>query len=1113
MCATPRFLVASSPGNRLRYGTIGKGLDLCRQAWSSEVQVFSAQDRNMCQELPSRPKTRETKPVSQLRAGFLNEHPTDALLVDEGDGKIREATLTLLQKALDSRRPKVVVISGPTERLIETKPREQTKQRRKRLERLGYQSVEWLLHGTEQGGAVDQSRLIEVFYRKPREDWPLPRPPSVAELPPRDMCNLLLPCGIPRNDWAPTPAIRSHSPMRPPHSPYIYSGTIQGAPIYHRGGCMPDRAGAWIDSERGVRRLQTQEWAKGLGLPNEWLAKGAHLPKQVVEGATSIHIWTPVCDAVSEWLTIREAPEAIQQPPPSPWKQPDLAEPGANRDPHTKPTSSEESPPWDYALPDLSPGSKWYQERLTNLKRAVQGRPDADLLLREGLEALEVHRGNFTKEGPKYLQVLWWEFPEEHQDEVRRGSSMRFLIDPGEELVPNPPMTAEQVQVVAEFVDELQSLGVVRKATRKLRRVCPIFVVPKPGQPGQWRCIADMRRGGQNSCCSLDPIYLPGAKDILPHLYSGGWSAVADASKYFHNYLTLPEERDLIGIIHPITGEELWYVGLPMGSVNSPSIACRFGEGLLGRLRREKSVFRADRYLLNTWAEALAGEAYDPGIGHGYVGIQVNGRPVALIFGFVDDFLIHAATYDDCCLALNAFMDLMVRVGIVCQPVKTSPPAQIQKYCGFLYDTTNTPTLRIPPNKISRCLACIDFLLYRPRTARLSRLSLAIITGILQSVVVATPQHVGQNHLRSLYEDLHTLEEGLEATGAAKYYTWTAISAASLEALRWWKGHLGNHPGYTTSRAQSRNGLVLKWGDGSGTGTGGTTELVPLTQDGEGASNLELWMGVWTAKSRPNSSNWKEARTVLESLLQERSKGRLEGCVVFYFTDNLVSYYIINGGSSRSPGLHALVLEIKELAASLGCHLEVVHVPGKMMIVQGTDGLSRGLWLSSSRRDPQINQQIFLPVIPSPELGIWALQEAGVRNSWPCWLDYSRVRDWRCVLHRCTLWAPPPECARQVLVAYLSQWVQDPWDTQAIFLVPRVLQRDWGRVAKYIREVGVYCGELLPEPARFEAHIPFVLLHIAPHVPTLRADRMGLPPKAKPPMPHWEQAEEVRGLS
>jgi hypothetical protein len=41
--------------------------------------------------------------------------------------------------------------------------------------------------------------------------------------------------------------------------------------------------------------------------------------------------------------------------------------------------------------------------------------------------------------------------------------------------------------------------------------------------------------------------------------------------------------------------------------------------------------------------------------------------------------------------------------------------------------------------------------------------------------------------------------------------------------------------------------------------------------------------------------------------------------MVFYFTDNLVSYYVINQGSSTSPGLHDLAMEIKDLCVQLKC--------------------------------------------------------------------------------------------------------------------------------------------------------------------------------------------------
>ncbi|HEY9814960.1 MAG TPA: hypothetical protein V6D20_04030, partial [Candidatus Obscuribacterales bacterium] len=265
---------------------------------------------------------------------------------------------------------------------------------------------------------------------------------------------------------------------------------------------------------------------------------------------------------------------------------------------------------------------------------------------------------------------------------------------------------------------------------------------------------------------------------------------------------------------------------------------------------------------------------------------------------------------------------------------------------------------------MSRCLASAHFLLDRPRGHHLSRLSLAVVTGVLQSIVEATPQRIGQNHLRALYDDLHRLEAVDRETlsGSEIYHTTVLLTPPSHSALQWWISHLQEHPGATTCRARSTGGLVMKWGDGSGTGTGGTTEFYPVDPSQAHSPHMETWMGTWGAKARPQSSNWKEARTVLEALRQDEESARLKDCTVFYMTDNLVSYYIIKGGSSRSPGLHHLVQEILATTERQECRLEVVHVPGTLMITQGTDGLSRGLWLAPSRRSPTINQELFLPV-------------------------------------------------------------------------------------------------------------------------------------------------------
>jgi hypothetical protein len=71
---------------------------------------------------------------------------------------------------------------------------------------------------------------------------------------------------------------------------------------------------------------------------------------------------------------------------------------------------------------------------------------------------------------------------------------------------------------------------------------------------------------------------------------------------------------------------------------------------------------------------------------------------------------------------------------------------------------------------------------------------------------------------------------------------------------------------------------------------------------------------------------------------------KLRGRMVFYFTDNEVTYNICKKGSSKTLSLYLLVQKLKALELALGCPLGVFHVTGTTMITQGIDGLSRGVW-------------------------------------------------------------------------------------------------------------------------------------------------------------------------
>jgi hypothetical protein len=216
------------------------------------------------------------------------------------------------------------------------------------------------------------------------------------------------------------------------------------------------------------------------------------------------------------------------------------------------------------------------------------------------------------------------------------------------------------------------------------------------------------------------------------------------------------------------------------------------------------------------------------------------------------------------------------------------------------------------------------------------------------------------------------------------------------------------------SRADNASILVPSFGDGSGTGTGGTVQYC-LDEP------LQMWKAVWTTDARIHSSNWKEAETLRLTLSRAKDSGRTEvrGCTFFYFTDNIVTYYAVSKGASRIPSLHALVTACKELKASLGCCLEPIHVPGTTIIIQTTDGLSRGIWGSALHN--RVSQQailagLFAPLPMCPTIGDWAGGQAGFPPDFP-WFHRRWESNWSFNTTVCcpTVWAPPPEIASQLI--------------------------------------------------------------------------------------------------
>ena len=156
-----------------------------------------------------------------------------------------------------------------------------------------------------------------------------------------------------------------------------------------------------------------------------------------------------------------------------------------------------------------------------------------------------------------------------------------------------------------------------------------------------------MKEGLQNDAIGNEPVYLPRVSTILPHLYSGGWSATVDASKFFYQFPTVVSERKFLGCIHPVSKVHYRYRGLPMGAGNSPAIAGRMGAAILRQLlERHPELFQGEPRD-NTW-QATTGDDSDATQRHGHGRVMItpnDGLPAVLIWVHVDDFFLHGPTY------------------------------------------------------------------------------------------------------------------------------------------------------------------------------------------------------------------------------------------------------------------------------------------------------------------------------------------------------------------------------------------------------------------------------------------------------------------------------------
>ncbi|KAG7368517.1 hypothetical protein IV203_031260 [Nitzschia inconspicua] len=279
----------------------------------------------------------------------------------------------------------------------------------------------------------------------------------------------------------------------------------------------------------------------------------------------------------------------------------------------------------------------------------------------------------------------------------------------------------------------------------------------------------------------------------------------------------------------------------------------------------------------------------------------------------------------------------------------------------------------------------------------------------------------------------------------------------------------GEAPPIRTIRKKNARKAFYGFGDASGSSFGATFEI---------GSRIDFEYGQWTTEDSENSSNWRELKNLVTSIQTLSERQDIHGSELFMFTHNTTAEQAYSKGSSKSEHLFELVLELRLMEMRLDMLIHVIHVSGKRMIQQGTDGLSRGDHSQGVMRGLPILQ--FIPLHQdafsrSPGVRTWL--ENVLKGFDPNFLTpegwFEHHHDFGNYV-----WCPPPAAA-DVVVDLLGKARHKRPKGLHLVVVPRLMTGRWRRHLQrgtdfhFLMNIGPWDTDTLFEPLLIFIALPF----------------------------------------
>ena len=627
------------------------------------------------------------------------------------------------------------------------------------------------------------------------------------------------------------------------------------------------------------------------------------------------------------------------------------------------------------------------------------------------------------------------------------------------------------------------------------------FAVPKGDS--DIRVVFDGTSSGLNDTLWSPNFIIPTARHAGELLNYSSWLSDMDFGEFFHNF-------HMDSKIRRHSGVDVSLLRLK-GPPGQPDLQCKtlwWGRLFMGM---KPSPYNAVRHYY--WAEEFAkGDPSDPANSMGYDSVVLNlpgmesydpNQPKVMkwnssdaciagdVVTFVDNGRISGSSKEKCWLVYRQFASRVQYLGMQKAPRKFRPPSQNQAgaWTGTIFRiNSDSVSKTVSKEKWGKGRDILKRMVESLETCDrpdLDRKDLERHTGFLNHLAMTFEDF--NPFLKGCYLTLNSWRSGRDQEGwKVPDKAWGQMMISRFEndlisqeeldhALQ---GLHGNDvprivkacprfksdvmcmarllepvdPPVVNLRSRSIVTVIYGFGDASGSGLGSTFTC---------GSGFTYRIGVWGADDEIQSSNWKEFCNIVTSLEEEAKEGNLLDSEVFVFTDNSTVESCCTRGTSNSPRLLDLVVQLRSLSTRFGIKISVFHVSGTRMIAQGTDGVSRGFLGGGVMAGESMTS--FIPI------------HLGADERHPPILDW--VKDWTCpdiiflkpidwfqkghdiecwtkchdgfarpVLkdRRVYLWTPPPYAA-DIAVAEMQKARIKRQTSTHVFVCPRLCSSLWVR--------------------------------------------------------------------